>query len=469
MVDTNEEVFLADTVAGAALGDRRLVQRLETILRAAVSEPSASFPKMCSDDAELEGTYRFLNNQKVSLEAVLRPHYASTVQRIGRCQRVIVAHDSTQLGFGPVPRGDLGLVGRGNTYGFDVHFSLAVADEEIRTPLGALAMTPYNRPFGKKRPSPKASKLSPDNPALRWAAHVRLVREQLPDAQHIVHVMDREADDFALLAELAGTGERFVIRQAVDRRLTTDVPDPKVRSLVTPTALVVTRSVNISARRKPTRKRHASRHPLRDERSALLEVRAKAVTIPKTTSAGADAPSTLTLNLVEVVEKNPPVGQEPIEWWLWSNEPIDTPESVLSIIDAYRARWTIEEFFKALKTGCSIEQRQLESKHALQNALAIFVPVAWRLLLLRSLSRAAPTVPAAAALTPLQVRALRGYMRKKRNIELPEDLSVRDAMLAIAAMGGHIKNNGDPGWMVLGRGFEQLLNVEVGLAIALEM
>ena len=100
------------------------------------------------------------------------------------------------------------------------------------------------------------------------------------------------------------------------------------------------------------------------------------------------------------------------------------------------------------------------------NALAVFVPVAWRLLLLRSLSRHVPTAPCKLALTELQQLALRGYIKKKLNIDLPPDLSVRDAMLAIAKLGGHITNNGDPGWIVLGRGFDRLLDIELGIALA---
>ena len=30
-------------------------------------------------------------------------------------------------------------------------------------------------------------------------------------------------------------------------------------------------------------------------------------------------------------------------------------------MNIYRTRWTIEEFFKALKTGCLYEQREFES------------------------------------------------------------------------------------------------------------
>ncbi|HYP75722.1 MAG TPA: hypothetical protein VER12_07205, partial [Polyangiaceae bacterium] len=46
--------------------------------------------------------------------------------------------------------------------------------------------------------------------------------------------------------------------------------------------------------------------------------------------------------------------------------------------------------------------------------------------------------------------------------KLPSKPTVRQAMLAIAGLGGHIKNNGDPGWLVLGRGFQFLLTLEQG-------
>ena len=277
--------------------------------------------------------------------------------------------------------------------------------------------------------------------------------------------MDREADDYVTLAGLMADGERFVVRQATDRRLE-QRGQVKVRSLVAPTAILATREVPISERRSSNQKAHRKRHPPRKARLAQLELRAIRVTIERTASANDLGPETLTLNLVEVSEPSPPAGWEPITWWLWTNEPISTSDEVLAVVDAYRARWRIEEYFKALKTGCAIEQRQLESRHALLNALAIFVPVAWRLLLLRSAARHSPEATAAIALTPLQIRALRGFMAAKHKLRMPEAPSVRDALLAIAKMGGHISNNGEPGWLVLGRGFDRLLDVEVGLAIA---
>lgn len=470
MAHASNEAFVAEVAGGAEFGDARLQARLETVLLAAASSPSSSFPSMSSSDAELEGTYRFLNNKRVSADRILQPHFAATAKRVAQCEIVVVTHDTTQLAFGPVPRGDLGPVGRGTTYGFNAHVSFAVSGDGDPIPLGVLAVSLYNRKFGSKRRSPAKNKKDPDSEMLRWNKHVQRIHEDLGAAKNIIHVMDREADDYVLLANLVGAEERFVIRQSVDRRLMAEVAEPKVRSVVASTAVLCERTVTLSARRKPTKKKHATRHPLREERTAVLEVRAAKVIIPRTASAAQCAvPLSLELNVVEAVEKNAPSGETPISWWLWTTEPIDSTESVLAVIDFYRRRWMVEELFKALKSGCRFEDRQLESMHALQNALAIFLPIAWRLLLLRHVSRDAPGAGAQLALTKLQVQALRGFMRAKRKVELPSKLTARDALLAIAAMGGHIKNNGDPGWMVLGRGFDRLLDVEVGLSIALEL
>ena len=61
-------------------------------------------------------------------------------------------------------------------------------------------------------------------------------------------------------------------------------------------------------------------------------------------------------------------------------------------MDVYRARWIIEDYFKALKTGCCLERRQIESYDALRKVLAILAPIAWRLLgLTRQDSKRRPT------------------------------------------------------------------------------
>jgi len=124
----------------------------------------------------------------------------------------------------------------------------------------------------------------------------------------------------------------------------------------------------------------------------------------------------------------------------------------------------IEEYFKALKTGCAVEKRQADSWHSMLNILALLVPIAWGLLRLRTVTRWEPTAPAAVVLTPEQLKVLRRASTPK----LPRRLSARDAMLAVARLGGHLRSNGEPGWLVLGRGYTELLSLAAGYRLATE-
>jgi len=191
---------------------------------------------------------------------------------------------------------------------------------------------------------------------------------------------------------------------------------------------------------------------------AKLSFAAISVHLPRTEDATDASPPTIPLNVIHVFEKRPPAGEPAVEWFLLTNLPVNTPDAIAFVVDCYRGRWTIEEYFKALKTGCQYERRQLESAKSLLNALAIFAPVAWRLLLLRHLARSHTAEPASSALTPTQIEVLRAVSKKP----LPRRPTARDALLAVAALGGHIKSNGDPGWLVLGRGLHDLLLLEMG-------
>jgi hypothetical protein len=130
-----------------------------------------------------------------------------------------------------------------------------------------------------------------------------------------------------------------------------------------------------------------------------------------------------------------------------------------------RDRWLIEEYFKALKTGCACETRQLTTYAGLVRALAVFIPLAWCLLALRHLGRAVTPLPITHCFDHEQLLRLRRLLRQRR-YTLPPRPTVRDAMLGIAALGGHITNNGLSGWLVLGRGLTRFLDAEVGWHLA---
>jgi hypothetical protein len=171
---------------------------------------------------------------------------------------------------------------------------------------------------------------------------------------------------------------------------------------------------------------------------------------------------TLPVNIVAVREVNPPLDDEPVEWLLITTEPVETEEQILKIIDFYRGRWVIEEFFKALKTGCAFEKRQLESWHTLQNALGLLIPIAWSLLRLRTVAREEGRTPARAVLTDLELEVL----RRASTTPLRQRPTTRDVMLAIARLGGHHRSNGEPGWQLLGRGYQDLLMMTAGYRLA---
>lgn len=168
------------------------------------------------------------------------------------------------------------------------------------------------------------------------------------------------------------------------------------------------------------------------------------------------------MHLVHVLELGPPAGEAPVEWLLLTSEPVHTRQEVERIIDGYRARWTIEEYFKAVKTGCAYEARQLESFRTLSNLLAYTLVVAYALLLMRSLTRLERKLPATELLSDTEMQVLR--LATKRPLSKRPD--VREAMLAIAALGGHLPSNGQPGWRILSRGWQRLRDYEAGFRMA---
>jgi len=189
------------------------------------------------------------------------------------------------------------------------------------------------------------------------------------------------------------------------------------------------------------------------------------VELPRTSKTKRTSAASISLNIVYVLERRPPPGEPAVEWFLLTDLPTATSDQLAFVVDCYRGRWMIEEYFKALKTGCQYEKRQLESAHSLLNAMAVLAPVAWRLLLLRHLARNSPERSAAAALNPVQIDVLRAVAKRP----MPSRPTVKDALLAVAGLGGHLPRNGDPGWLVLGRGMHDLLLLELGWRARAEM
>jgi hypothetical protein len=445
---------ISSELSEADLGDERLSRRLGLLADQLAARPGESFPKAL-DDSQLEAAYRFFGNDRVSPEAILAPHFRQSARRAVEHERVLVVHDTTQFDFpGNSKREGLGRLIRPSAQGFFGHFSLALSADGTRTPLGLLALETVfrlDKSIGHKNWTPAKNR----SERARWLNCIDDAEMLLDGRTRAIHVMDREADSYALLAALADRKRDFVVRSFQDRVLVDH--EARLREVARAARTSLRREVPLSPRpRIPGPK--GERHPARRFRIARLSIAALSVELPRTDESGKAGSATIQVNVIHVFEKKPPAGEAAVEWFLLTTLPIDTTEAVAFAVDCYRARWVIEEFFKALKTGCQYESRQLESADSLLNALAIFAPVAWRLLLLRHLARHDATTPATAALSTKQLQVLKAVAKKPQ----PARPTVREAMLAVACLGGHLKNNGDPGWLVLGRGLHDLLLLELG-------
>ena len=455
---------LEDEFSSAKLGRSDRNRRAVEIATKVSEAPAKSFPQLFRDPSELEGVYRFFTNKHFDAERLVSGHLDQTAERIRAVEgRVLALHDSTELRYFGEREG-LGYLKNGQ--GLLFHPTLAIAPERER-PLGLINFQVLKLEEPEKGLSKaerqKKSRATPreEKACIRWDDGVFASEKRLGEPGKLVHVMDQEGDSFALLCNLAERGCRFIIRGQLGRTVDGRGGE-KVEEVLEAAPLFLKRQVPLSARPAKQKGRTASRNncqPVRKARTASLEVRACSMERKRPNYAQTETRS-LPLNVVHVRETQPPKGEQPVEWLLYTTESIAGAADVAWAVDGYCARWCIEEYFKALKTGCAVEKRQLTSGEKLEKVIALFAPIAWRLLLLRTLSRENPDLPATEVFDGEALVVLRVLLGKYK---LPEAPTVLDVYLAIANLGGHLKRNGPPGWQTLGAGHDELLR---GIAIA---
>ena len=203
--------------------------------------------------------------------------------------------------------------------------------------------------------------------------------------------------------------------------------------------------------------------PGRPSRPVVLTVRANRVTLrPK----GGEA---VTVTARRAREEAPPAGVEPLDWRLLSNRPADTLAQAAELLRWYGSRWSIEVFFRILKTGCRVEALQLSTLERLETALALYLIIAWRIQYLTVLGRATPDLPCDAVLDPAEWQAIYVAIHRRPPPVTPPPLAV---MLGwIARLGGHLgrKHDGPPGPKALWIGLQRARDLAWGLQLASEI
>lgn len=448
------------------LGDPRRQKRLGKITTQLARKPSTSLPDAMQSEADLEGAYRFANNVAVDPQQLFDALAASAARRAEEAGAVLVIHDTTTCSFEHADPKEVGYLSTGKA-GFFPHYALVLEAKQWRRPLGVVHIENLSRKkFSKRGRKNKASGSETaswkDRESARWIRGIDASAEKLAKCRSVCHIADREGDSYALLASMVSKGLTFVVRVNHDRK----VGDPDdlaeqwlpIKERVRGLRGLFEREVPVSERKRSSAPRANKGRPVRNARLAQLSFSATSVVVKRPRYLEDPIPRTLTLNVVHVHEQAPPSGEPAVEWLLFTTLPVANAKQVALIVDNYRARWTIEEFNKALKTGCAYESREFESLHALLIILAITLPIACELLWLRSRARDDPNGPATEVVTAQQLKVLRLLGSRA----VPDKPTIRDALWAVAALGGHLKRNGEPGWLVLHRGLQTLLSYEAG-------
>ena len=444
----NLPVLVAKEFSGVDLGDRRLSKRCGKLAKGMALNPEKSLPKALEDWAQTKAAYRFLSNENVTREKLLKPHIAQTALR-GKEQGVILTiQDTTYLNFSDHKATEgLGWIGRTEVLqGLVVHSTLAVGGED-REVLGLLHQEVWAREEPMAKDEKSRDRRNRPRESERWVRGIAAV-DRLSLKRHVIAIFDREGDIYEALGELDRTKQGFVIRAAWNRRLVGEAGHlfDAVRS----------------APELGTMEVHVPAKAGRAARTAQLVLRSVLVSIKPPRGAEKKAAAIETA-VVQAVELNPPAGIEALEWVLLTREAHQTLEECIAVVRYYTARWKIEEFHIGLKTGCRIEERQLKTRAALEAFLGFCDLIAVMLLRLRDSARRLEQRPASEILSPIQLRLL-----SKKNRRLPADPNAREALRAIAQLGGFLarKSDGEPGWRTLWCGMQKLLLMEQGYLLA---
>lgn len=135
-----------------------------------------------------------------------------------------------------------------------------------------------------------------------------------------------------------------------------------------------------------------------------------------------------------------------------TTEPVETVDEIETVIEYYRCRWKIEDWHQVLKSGCRIEDRQLETWERMEVLLSIYSVVAWKVLELRELARGSHGLPPDRFLSDAEQAVLEA---KDPDLESGDG---RAYAIAVAKVGGYLDRGSDPppGWETMWKGLQEV-------------
>jgi hypothetical protein len=457
------ECAIVGEVAGVELGDERLNKRLSIIADRLGAQPHLSIPAAMRGRNELEAAYEFFANEKVTPEAILSQHYVKTRLRISQERECLLVQDTTEV---TLTRPQQQVKGTGplsseSQWGAFVHPLMAFTTNGI--PLGVAWHKHWTRTelrAGTPEEKTKALKAIPieEKESIRWIEGLKealKIAEECADTRCVL-MGDSEADIYELFTESRETSHgrplEFLVR-ASQVRATTEVGH-NILDQARAAPCCYTATVNVSPRTPMTAVEKRKRRTARSARVANVEVRACSTTLRPPYRPDRKLRS-VSVNIVLVEEVGTPEGEEPVQWLLVTTLPISTHELIRTVVEYYCQRWGMEVYFKTLKSGCRIEQRQFEFLERELNCIAVYMIVAWRVLFLCRLGRECPDLSCEVVFEPSEWKAVYLVVTKKDPPKVAPKLN--DMIRMIASLGGYvIRKKTEPGTQTLWFGLQRM-------------
>lgn len=432
------------------IGDKRLNKRVKHLLHAASKQPSVSLCNMFQTRKEVQAAYRLYDNDLVTEHKIFSPHFQKTCERISEYPVVLNLSDTTSLNYTTRKKlPDSGYISSNNAQGFFLHAGLAITPDRLH--LGVTQQKFWARE--KVKPVKKVHRdFLPieEKESFRWLeSYINSceIAEQCKNTQ-IVHISDREGDIIEVFSEYQsrknlGTAADFIIRSNHNRIIDSGKGTKKLYDQLS--GIEKLGIINFEVIDRVTDK----------VRKVRQSVKAASVVIKSKEKNKHD----ISINVICLEEIDPPVGEEPIIWYLLTSLPISNLEEIQTIIKYYLARWEIEIFFKTYKSGCKIEEKSLRKAKRLYPLFSLLLIVAWRLNFLLHMNRIMPEISCEAFFEESEWKA--GYIAATRDRQAPSTPPTLGQMISyIAKLGGYLerKNDPQPGIKLLWLGISALYN-----------
>ena len=406
---------------------------------------------------------RFLRNRAVTAEEMARHAAARTGARVAG-REIVVVQDTSELALGGrrARKNGYGPVGKGGaSRGLLLHAALAV-EVGGGALLGLVEAKVWNR---EAAAAARRGRATADKESQRWLDTAARAGEALAAAGSLTVVSDRESDVYELFARRPAHAH-LIVRAAQNRRIAAGEDDEEARALLFPFVEALPEADRFTAKIPAA--------PGRRERTAQLAVRFSSVVLRKPRHGAArDLPATIALRLIDVREVATPEDGEPIHWRLLTTRQVGGAGEARRIVDLYRMRWTIEEFFRTLKSaGFQIEEADIGDPRAMINLVAAATVAAVTVMQLVKARDGATDQPLADAFDPDDQTALEalsarleGATQRQKNPHPAGSLAF--AAWVIARLGGWTGYYGKPGPKVMRRGLDDFRRIKYGTTLRL--